>query len=44
MSAFGEEAGISHRSLSALPTKADIRQRNRDVRFVPEAEVGNLKG
>jgi hypothetical protein len=26
-------------TMSALPPKADIRQRNCDVRFVPEAEV-----
>jgi hypothetical protein len=31
-------------SMSALPPIADIVERDRHVRFVPEAEVGNLKG
>jgi len=30
--------------MSALPPKADIAKHYWDVRFVPEAEVGNLKG
>jgi hypothetical protein len=28
--------------MSALPPKADIRERVLDVRFGPKAEVGNL--
>jgi len=30
--------------MSALPPKADITQQGSNVRFVPKAEVGNLKG
>ena len=29
-------------AMSALPPKADIRQGNRDVRFVPEAELNDV--
>jgi hypothetical protein len=28
--------------MSALPPKADIRHRDRDVRFVPEADIRRL--
>jgi hypothetical protein len=30
-------------AMSALPPKADIAERNRHVRFVPEAEIGIAK-
>jgi hypothetical protein len=28
-------------AMSALPPKADIRQHDLDVRFVPKADIGN---
>jgi hypothetical protein len=38
--ALGHEQTSRARALmSALPPKADIRQRNRDVRFVPKADI-----
>jgi hypothetical protein len=45
MSALGQKQ-TSHPVpvMSALPPKADIVQHGANVRFVPEAEVGNLKG
>jgi hypothetical protein len=30
--------------MSALPPKADIRQRDFDVRFVPKADIGHPFG
>jgi hypothetical protein len=43
MSALGQKQTSDWRPLmSALPPKADIGQRDWDVRFVPKAEVGNL--
>jgi hypothetical protein len=30
------------RPMSALPPKADIREGNHDVRFVPKADIGRL--
>jgi hypothetical protein len=45
MSALGQKRTSAHlRIMSALPPKADVDHDGRDVRFVPEAEVGNLKG
>ena len=45
MSALGQKRTSEHvQSMSALPPKADVDHDGRDVRFVPEAEVGNLKG
>jgi hypothetical protein len=45
MSALGQKRTSERvRLMSALPPKADMAQHGRDVRFVPEAEVGNLKG
>jgi hypothetical protein len=42
MSALGQKQTLPpHFRMSALPPKADIE---RDVRFVPEAKVGNSKG
>jgi hypothetical protein len=43
MSALGQKQTSDWRPLmSALPPKADIRQRDRDVRFVPIADIGPL--
>ena len=40
MSALGHKRTFSSvRVMSVLPLKADIRQRERHVRFVPEADV-----
>ena len=40
MSALGQKRTLGPlRLMSALPPKADIRQRNCDVRFVPKADV-----
>jgi hypothetical protein len=45
MSALGQKQTSDRRSLmSALPPKADVRFHTGHLRFVPEAEVGNLKG
>jgi len=30
------------RAMSALPAKADIRQGNRDIRFVPKVDIDGL--
>ena len=41
MSALGQKRTVSGISaMSALPPKADIAQRDRDVRFVPKADIG----
>jgi hypothetical protein len=43
MSALGQKQTFHDVPLmSALPPKADIRQRNCDVRFVPTADMGRL--
>jgi hypothetical protein len=40
MSALGQKQTLKHvQSMSALPPKADIRQGNRDIRFVPKADI-----
>jgi hypothetical protein len=40
MSALGQKQTLGNvQPMSALPPKADIRFRDRHVRFVPEAEV-----
>jgi hypothetical protein len=40
MSALGHKRTLKWvRAMSALPPKADIRQRNRHVRFVPKADI-----
>ena len=45
MSALGQKQTFMHvHMMSALPPKADITQHGSNVRFVPKAEVGNLKG
>jgi hypothetical protein len=44
VSALGQKRTSHHvRSMSALPPKADIRQGNRDVRFVPLADFGSVQ-
>jgi hypothetical protein len=41
----GSKADIGKvRLMSALPPKADIKSRIRDVRFVPEADIGSSIG
>ena len=41
MSSLGHKQTLRHvRSMSGIPAKADIRQRERHVRFVPEADIG----
>jgi hypothetical protein len=41
MSALGQKQTFGpFITMSALPPKADIRQRHRDVRFVPIADIG----
>jgi hypothetical protein len=43
MSALGQKQTCgSEVTMSALPPKADIRQRDWDVRFVPIADISNL--
>src|SRR5262249_40458584 len=43
MSALGQKQTSEHvRSMSALPPKADIGTKVRDVRFVPKADIGTL--
>ena len=45
MSALGQERTLKRLyTMSALPPKADIRQGNRDVRFVPKADVKGVCG
>ena len=45
MSDLGQKRTLKRlRLMSALPPKADITQHGSNVRFVPKAEVGNLKG
>jgi hypothetical protein len=40
MSVLGQKQTLGHvRAMSALPPKADIRQRTCDVRFVPKADI-----
>ena len=40
MSALGRKRTLKRRHpMSALPPKVDIRQDNRDVRFVPKADI-----
>ena len=40
MSALGQNRTLAHvRVMSALPPKADIEPRSRDVRFVPKADI-----
>jgi hypothetical protein len=40
MSALGQKQTLSDISaMSALPPKADIAERDRDVRFVPKADI-----
>jgi hypothetical protein len=40
MSALGQKRTLRYlRSKSALPPKADMDQRGRDVRFVPKADI-----
>jgi hypothetical protein len=43
MSALGQERTFRHlRSMSALPPKADIRIGDREVRYVPQADIRDL--
>jgi hypothetical protein len=43
MSALGQKQTSAWRSLmSALPPKADIAECDRDVRFVPKADINEL--
>jgi len=43
-SALGQKQTSAHvRVMSALPSKADIGTRPRDVRFVPKAEVAVIR-
>ena len=43
MSALGQkQTSRSQISMSALPPKADIAQHDRDVRFVPKADIGSF--
>ena len=43
MSALGHKRTLGHlRLMSALPPKADIAERHRDVRFVPKADIKPL--
>jgi hypothetical protein len=43
MSALGQkQTSEGVYAMSALPPKADIHRRERHVRFVPKAEVGNI--
>ena len=40
MSALGQKQTLAHlRLMSALPPKADMVQHDRDVRFVPKADI-----
>ena len=40
MSALGQKRTLGYlQAMSALPPKADIRQHNYDVRFVPKADI-----
>jgi hypothetical protein len=40
MSALGQKQTLHHvRPMSALPPKADIAEKQLDVRFVPEADI-----
>jgi hypothetical protein len=40
MSALGQKQTSAHvRVMSALPSKADIAECDRDVRFVPDADI-----
>jgi hypothetical protein len=42
MSALGQKRTFEPSvAMSALPPKADIRQHDLDVRFVPKADIGN---
>jgi hypothetical protein len=44
MSALGQKRTLRGvRSMSALPPKADIAERDRHVRFVPKADIGTAK-
>ena len=43
MSALGQKQTLAHVGvMSALPPIADIRQGNRDVRFVPKADMEQI--
>jgi hypothetical protein len=43
MSALGQEQTLMTAwAMSALPPKADIHRRERDVRFVPKAHIASL--
>jgi hypothetical protein len=45
MSALGHKRTLRHlRPMSALPPKADMVQHDRDVRFVPKADVSLTAG
>jgi hypothetical protein len=45
MSALGQKRTLQDEfAMSALPPKADIAERDRDVRFVPEADMTTLAG
>jgi hypothetical protein len=37
-------AGVVRKSCPLYPPKADIRQRDRDVRFVPKADIQTIVG
>jgi hypothetical protein len=44
MSALGQrQTSRSEISMSALPPKADIAGRDEDVRFVPEADIAQMR-
>jgi hypothetical protein len=44
MSALGQKRTLEHlRAMSALPPKADIAERDWNIRFVPKAEVSKCK-
>jgi hypothetical protein len=45
MSALGQKQTFEGvRAMSALPPKADIGTRSRDVRFVPKADIKSIFG
>jgi hypothetical protein len=45
MSALGQKQTSAHiRVMSALPPKADMDQHECDVRFVPKADMGRIRG
>ena len=44
MSALGQKQTLEHlRAMSALPPKADMDRHGHDVRFVPKADIKNVR-